>query len=79
MTTLSRETLVAIGDAVEAAGGDIEDAVAVAEAWESLMADRRGRAARLAYEAQHPRCHCVDDPQLVGGRCSRCYGERQAA
>jgi hypothetical protein len=74
--TLARETLVAIGRAVEARGGTIEDAVALAEAWEDLLADRRGRVDRLRYEGQHPRCRCADRPDLVEGRCPRCYGER---
>lgn len=73
--SLPPKVLSAIGRAVEAQGGDLEDALDLAAVWERLAADRHGRLARLRYDAANPRCSCADsgvpDPE---GRCERCHG-----
>lgn len=70
----------AICDAVEGAGGDRGDAADLLAVWERLSADRRGRASRLRYEAEHPTCSCVDDgggDDQGADRCARCAGHRR--
>ena len=67
--------LAAIALAVARAGGDVDDARDLAAAWERMERDWAPRVDRMRYEAAHPRCCCVDEPQLsADGRCSRCYG-----
>lgn len=65
--------LRAIGEAVEKAGGDLDDALDLLAVWERLAADKRGRADRLRYEAANPTCRCADGG-IPGStdRCERC-------
>lgn len=73
--TLPRSLAKAIADAVDAEGGDAQDARGLAATWERLQADQHGRLDRLRYDAAHPRCCCVDGRLLEdAGRCGRCYG-----
>jgi hypothetical protein len=74
--TLPDSLLRAIANAVQDAGGNIDDAHDLADAWERLDADLDRRAARMRYEAQHVPCCCEtpDDPDELG-RCSRCRGQ----
>jgi hypothetical protein len=70
-----REILEAIGRAVEAQGGDLDDARHLLAEWERLAADRHGRLDRLRHEAAHPACACTDGGAPDdGGRCKRCHG-----
>jgi hypothetical protein len=73
---LDRPLTVAIVLAVRRAGGTPEDRQDLIAAWQRLADDRRGRAARLRYDAAHPRCRCVDRPELIARRCGRCNGLR---
>jgi hypothetical protein len=68
----------AIGAAVELQGGDLDDARDLVQTWERLHDDRRGRIARLRYDASHARCTCAhgNDDETPGPRCARCHGVR---
>ena len=48
--TLPPEILTAIGRAVEAQGGDLDDALDLAAVWERLASDPHGRLDRLRAE-----------------------------
>jgi hypothetical protein len=48
--SLPPEILTAIGRAVEAQGGDLDDALDLAAVWERLAADPHGRLERLRFE-----------------------------
>jgi hypothetical protein len=48
--TLPSEILTAIGRAVEAQGGDLEDALDLAAVWERLASDPHGRVDRMRAE-----------------------------
>jgi hypothetical protein len=76
MTPLPRSLLRAIGEAVQDAGGDMDDVEDMVDVWTRLDADMDRCASRLLFNAQHPRCCCSTpaDPDELG-RCSRCYGE----
>ena len=67
--------VTAIGRAVEAVGGDLDDARHLLAEWERLTADKRGRLNRLLYDAAHPACACADGGEADNtGHCSRCHG-----
>jgi hypothetical protein len=71
--------LIAIHQAVVKVGGTTADAIDLAETWERLQVDKRGRLARLRWEAQNPVCHCKDGgvpDDVVVTRCVRCWGRR---
>jgi hypothetical protein len=74
--TLAPEIIDAIGQAVEAQGGDLDDALDLAATWERLHAYQGGRADRLRYEAANPVCRCADGgkPEEGDQRCGRCCG-----
>jgi hypothetical protein len=72
--TAGPEIIVAIGEAVEAQNGTLADALDLAQTWERLAADKRGRVDRLRYDAAHPRCSCADGGASDDGRCERCAG-----
>jgi hypothetical protein len=76
------DIVVAVARAVEAVGGDLDDARHLLAEWERLVADKRGRLDRLRYDTAHPVCACADggDPG-EDGRCGRCSGliRREAA
>jgi hypothetical protein len=73
--TPPRSILIAIAEAVEQQGGDIEDVHDLVAAWERLRADKHGHAARLHYDAAHPICHCADGGKPdQDARCERCHG-----
>jgi hypothetical protein len=73
--TLPREVLIAIGQAVYAAGGGMDDANDLVAVWERLHADPGGRVQRMRYEARTAPCCCCDGGEAAGdGRCARCFG-----
>jgi len=73
---LPRSLIVAVAQAVEKQGGDLDDVRDLLDVWERLAEDKHGRLDRLRYEAAHPVCHCVDGGTHGSGRCERCYGVR---
>ena len=78
--TLSEGHLVAIGRAVQDAGGDMQDVDDLVATWQRLERDWEPRVDRMRYEAARPRCCCADEPALGrDGRCERCFGYRDSA
>lgn len=74
-----RSVLIAIGKAVQRAGGDITDADDLVGVWKRLEADQRGRVDRMRFDAANTRCSCADGGwDAVGGRCDRCFGRTAA-
>lgn len=73
---LPRSLVVAVAQAVERQGGDIQDVEDLLAVWERLVADKHGRAARLHHEAANPPCRCADGGDGEGDCCDRCYGVR---
>jgi len=62
--TLHNSLLRAIGNAVEQAGGDMDDVDDLVATWERVGADPDGRAARMRYEAKQVRCCCRTPAEL---------------
>jgi hypothetical protein len=72
---IPRGVLIAIGKAVQNAGGDMTDVDDLVTVWERLEADTRGRVERLRHEARTVRCCCASGGvAMPDGRCERCYG-----
>ena len=63
--------VTAIGRAVEAQGGTLDDARHLLAEWERLTADKYGRVDRLHQEAASATCRCADGG-AGDGRCERC-------
>jgi hypothetical protein len=73
--TAPRHVLIAIAEAVEAQGGDIDDVRDLVEVWERVGADTGPRVGAMRREAANPRCCCADGGAPASdGRCGRCYG-----
>ncbi len=79
--SMPEDTLRAICDAVEAQGGNQEDAEDILDVWQRIHGDKHGRAARLRYDAANPTCRCADGgvPTTADDRCERCCGIRSEA
>jgi len=73
------ETLLrAIADAVEAQGGDRDDAEDLLDVWECVHADTGPRVAAMRRDAANRDCRCADGGELDSdGGCARCCGLRQ--
>jgi hypothetical protein len=72
---ISEGLLAKIVDAVEGAGGDLEDVKDLVEVWERVHRDYQPRVDAMRREAQTVPCRCADGGQLVtGDRCFRCNG-----
>jgi len=79
MMTLPISLLRTIGNAVERAGGDLQDAEALVDVWERLDADLDRRALRIKFEASRVHCCCRTPAEPApDGRCSRCWGRSPA-
>jgi hypothetical protein len=73
--TLPNSLLRAIGNAVELAGGDMDDVDDLVDVWERLDADLDRRGARMRFEAEQAGCCCLAPTEPgADGRCSRCWG-----
>ena len=67
--------ILAIGRAVEQAGGDLSDAEDLIDTWSRVEARNSLRADAIRRREAARRCCCADRPALGrDGRCSRCYG-----
>ena len=73
--SLTRSQLIAIGQAVQDAGGDMRDVDDLVATWQRLERDWEPRVDRVRAQATRPCCSCVDGGQLgTDGRCRRCWG-----
>jgi hypothetical protein len=73
--TLPEHHLRAIARAVQRAGGDLEDAEDLADAWERMECTWGPRVDRTRYEAATARCVCGVFVEVgPSGRCKRCQG-----
>ncbi|MGI8712389.1 MAG: hypothetical protein ACR2NR_04255 [Solirubrobacteraceae bacterium] len=73
--SLPDSLLVAIGQAVQDAGGTVDDVDDLVHVWQRLDADLDSRVVRLGYEAAHAACCCATPAEPAeDGRCSRCWG-----
>ena len=69
------ELPVAIAEAVERQGGDMEDVRDLVAVWERVAADTGPRVEAMRREAANPRCSCEDGGEPASdGRCRRCHG-----
>jgi uncharacterized paraquat-inducible protein A len=73
--TIPRSVLIAIGKAVQNAGGDMTDVEDLVQTWERLARDRYGRVDQMRHAARTVCCCCGRSAEPAeDGRCSRCFG-----